>query len=153
MGNQPPKTASPSSTISRRSNPTSKSFLPLQRHRGFSPQRITSGAKMRSPVASPSHHVIQIAPYLAQSAKPASDRLVTPMVGLTTVLATAAKANLKTFFERSKTSIPSAKWFTSHAPHSASRVFPAAMASEVPKLPAVVTFTRKAPTKIAGQVR
>ena len=152
MENQPPKTASPNRISKRRSNPTSKSFLPLQRHRGPIPQRITTGAKMRSPAASPSHHVIQIAPYLAQSAKPASARLVTPMVELTTVLATAAKANLKTFFERSKTSIPSAKRFTSHAPHSASRVFPAPMASEVPKLPAVVTFTKKAPTKIAGQV-
>src|SRR4030095_5992032 len=152
MGNQPPKTASPSTISKSRSNATSKSFLPLQRHRGLIPQRITIGAKMRSPVASPSHHVIQIAPYLAQSAKPASARLVTPMLGLTTALAIAAKANLKTFFERAKTSIPSAKWFTSHVPHSASSVFQAPIASDVPKLPAVVMLTKKAPTKIAGQV-
>src|SRR5436305_12903011 len=99
MENQPPKTASPSSISKRRSNPTSKSFLPLQRHRGLIPQRITTGAKMRSPAASPSHHVIQLAPYLAHSAKHVSARLATPIVERTVVLSTTAKDNLKTFHE------------------------------------------------------
>ena len=153
MGNQPPKTASPSANSKTKSNPISRSFFPCQRHRGFIAQRITTGAKIRSPVASPSHHVVHTGPYLAQSAKPTSARLVTPMLGLIKVLATAANANLKTSCERSKTRVPLAKRLTSHAPQSASSVFPAAMATEVPKLPAVVALTRKAPRKMAGHVR
>ena len=74
-------------------------------------------------------------------------------MGLTIVLTTAASANLKTPCGRSKTLVPSANRFTSHAPETASSVFPVAMASEVATLPAVVAFTKNAPTKIAGQMR
>src|SRR4029077_8842847 len=137
----------------RRSNPTSNAFLLLHRGGGAIAQRITTGAKMRLPVASPNHHVTHTAPYLAQSAKPASTRLVTPIVGLMTGLVTAAKPNLKTFCEWSNTRIPPAKRFTSHAPQIASRVFPAPMATEVGMLPVVLILTRNAPTKMAGHVR
>src|SRR5438067_11261696 len=74
-------------------------------------------------------------------------------MGLTIVLTTAASANLKTPCGRSKTLVPSANRFTSHAPETASSVFPVAMASEVAMFPAVVAFTKNAQTKIAGQMR
>src|SRR6267378_4786550 len=80
-------------------------------------------------------------------------RLVTPKAGLIIVLTTAASANLKTPCGRSKTVVPPANRFTSQAPHTASSVLPLAMASDVATLPSVVTFTRNAPTKIAGQAR
>ena len=69
------------------------------------------------------------------------------------VLIPAASANLKTPCGRSKTVVPPANRFTSQAPTSASSVLPLATASDVATLPAVVTFTRNAPTKIAGQAR
>src|SRR6266542_2020678 len=88
-----------------------------------------------------------------QSAKPASARLVTPKAGLIIVLTTAASANLKTPCGRSKAVVPPANRFTSQAPHIASSVLPLGTASDVATLPALVTFTRNAPTKIAGQAR
>ena len=91
------------------------------------PQRRTSGVKMRSPVTSPSHQVTQIAPYFVQSAKPYSARLATPNSGLRIALIAAASANLKTPCGRSKTFLPPAKWFTSHAAAMASNVLPVAM--------------------------
>ena len=69
------------------------------------------------------------------------------------VLTAAASANWKTPCGRSKTLMPPANRFTSHAPQTASSVLPAAMASEVATLPAVVAFTKNAPTKMAGQMR
>src|SRR6266700_1479725 len=62
----------------------------------------------------------------------------------------AASANLKTPCGRSKTFRPPANRFTSHVPASASRVLPVAMAHDVATFPAVVTFTRNAPIKMAG---
>ena len=51
-----------------------------------------------APVASPSHHVDQMAPYIVQSANPPTARVVAPTVALTVVLTIPArKANLKIF--------------------------------------------------------
>src|SRR5262249_5358206 len=49
--------------------------------------------------------------------------------------------------------VPLAKRPTSHAPRSPSRVLPAAMASEVPIVPDVVTLTTKAPAATAIHAR
>ena len=79
---------------------------------------------------------------------------MTPMVALTVVLTSAAsKANLKMSAGRSKARRPLANRFTRTAPRSPSRVFPVAMPIEVAIEPAVVTLTRNAPRKIAGQTR
>src|SRR4029450_13363348 len=104
--------------------PTSTASLLFQRRFGGVLQRIINGAIRRSPVVSPSHHVSQIAPKLAQSANPPSARLVTPNAGPITVLTTAASANLTTPCGRSKTVMPPANLFTSQAPHTASSVLP-----------------------------
>src|SRR5205807_9489760 len=89
----------------------------------------------------------------AHAAKPPSARPVRPKVGLITVLVVAANANLKTSCAQSKTRVPLANRLTSHAPQSASSVLPLAMQSEVAMLPAVVSFTKNAPRKMAGHVR
>src|SRR6266404_4979503 len=68
------------------------SCLRVQCRRGFSHQRRTKGVATTAPTASPSHHVVQIEPYTAQSANPAKARVVTPMVALTVVLGKAASA-------------------------------------------------------------
>src|SRR5436305_8682323 len=115
--------------------PTSTASLLFQRRFDGMLQRIINGAIRRSPVVSPSHHVIQIPPKLAQSANPPSARLVTPKAGPITVLTTAASANLTTPCGRSKTLVPLANRFTSQAPHTASSVLPLAMASDVATLP------------------
>src|SRR5947209_20278925 len=80
-------------------------------------QRIINGAIRRSPVVSPSHHVTQIAPKLAQSANPPSARLVTPTAGPIIVLTTAASANFTTLCARYMTVVPAANRFHSHALH------------------------------------
>ena len=129
------------------------SLMAIKRNRGAILQRMISGATTRSPVASPSHHVSQIAPYCVQLAKPPKARLLTPNMGLITVLNMTATVNLKTSCERSKTRIPLAKRLTSQAPQTASSVLPVAIQSEVEILPAVVALTKNAPTKIAGQTR
>ena len=49
--------------------------------------------------------------------------------------------------------MPPAKRLTSHAPQSASNVFPLAMPSDVKMFPSVVRFTKNAPTKSAGHTR
>src|SRR6202011_1215392 len=85
--------------------------------------------------------------------KPPTAKLLTPNVGPTVVLMSAASANLKTSCGRSKTRAPPANLFTSQAPQSASNVLPLAMPREVKIFPAVVRLTTKAPTKIAGQTR
>jgi hypothetical protein len=54
---------------------------------------------------------------------------------------------------RSKTRRPFANRATSDAPRSPSRVLPVAMPIEVRTDPSVVTFTRKAPSTMAGQTR
>ena len=96
----------------------------------------------------------QIDPKLAHAARPASASVVTPQVALTIVLATAARTvNLKTSVARSNAWRPLANLFTSQAPASPSRVFPAPMTTEVTGEPAVVTLTRNAPNRMAGQTR
>jgi hypothetical protein len=80
--------------------------------------------------------------------------VVTPIVALIVVAKSAARrANLKTFRIRSNASRPAANRMTREAPAIASRVFPAAMPSEVATDPAVVTLTRKAPRRMAGHAR
>src|SRR5215510_11855682 len=100
---------------------------------------------------SPSHHVSQIAPKRAQLAYPVRARLRTPTVALTVVATPpASAANAKKLRARRKTSRPPAQRFTSQTPTTASSVLPAAMPSDEATDPAVVTFTRNAPRKIAG---
>src|SRR5262247_972947 len=87
---------------------------------------------------SPSHHVSQIAPKRAQLAYPVKARLRTPTVALTVVATPpASAANAKKLRAR-------------RTPTTASSVLPAAMPSDEATDPAVVTFTRNAPRKIAG---
>src|SRR5207249_9969617 len=126
----------------------------LHRTRGSLAQRTSAGARMSAPPASPSHQVSQIAPTSDQLADPVSARLVTPTVALTAVLATAARsANLMTSSGRSKARRPFAKRFTSAAATSPSSVFPVAMPSDESASPAVVRFTRNAPSRMPGQTR
>ena len=54
---------------------------------------------------------------------------------------------------RSNASEPFANRVTSHAPRTPSSVLPVAMPSDVHRFPAVVTFARNAPSRIAGQTR
>src|SRR5439155_83441 len=98
----------------------------------------------RSPATSPSHHVVQIAPYFAHSAKPLSARLVTPTAGLIAALAIAASANIKTPCGRSKTPVPPANRVISHTPQTASSVLPTAMHNDVVTSPALVFTDRQA---------
>ena len=58
-----------------------------------------------------------------------------------------------TYERHAKTRVPPAKRLMSQAPESASSALPPAMESEVAILPAVVTLTAKAATKIAGHAR
>jgi len=91
-------------------------------------------------------------PKSVQGAKPASERAVTPVVALTTVLPSAASpASLKTSRARSQARCPRANRLTRYAPRRPSSVLPAAMTADVATEPAVVMLTRKAPTKMAGQ--
>src|SRR5262249_4202192 len=106
-----------------------------------------------APAMSPSHHVSQISPNRAQLACPASARLATPTVALTAVATPpASAANTKKLRARANTSRPPAQRFTSQTPTSASKVLPAAMPRDEATDPAAVTFTRNAPTKIAGHI-
>src|SRR6266850_4247174 len=121
-------------------------------HRGFSVQSTASGATMRSPTASPSHHVSQIGPELHMEARPKRQRLATPSGALIVVLPIPARrARRKTSPDRSKTRRPRANLLTSHAPATPSSVLPSAMPIEGATEPVVVRFTRKAPRKIPGQ--
>src|SRR5438445_10108753 len=114
----------------------------------------SSGVITSAPATSPSHHVSQIDPYAAHAAYPARASVVTPTVALIVVLARpASTANRNTSAGRLKHSTPPAKRRTSAAPTTASNEFPAAIPSDVRTVPAVVTFTRKAPTNTAGQTR
>src|SRR5262245_47143642 len=72
----------------------------------------TTGATTTAPVRSPSHHVGQIELKLLNSAWPASVRLLTPIVALTTVAARLISANLATPIGVSKTCSPSAQCLT-----------------------------------------
>src|SRR5437867_3905605 len=80
-------------------------------------------------------------------------RLLTPNVGLTVVLISAASANLKTSCGRSKIRAPPVNVFTSHAPQSASSVLPVATPSDERIFRVVQKFTANAPTKIPGHTR
>src|SRR3989442_544926 len=95
-GKKPPNTNSP--TEKRLRTPAAASNrAPLHSHRDLALQRTSSGVTTRAPPASPSHQVTQIGTYLAHDAKPVRDRLVTPIVALTVVLAMPARtANLRT---------------------------------------------------------
>src|SRR5690348_4889647 len=123
------------------------------RRRRLFAQRRASGATTRSPLASPSHQVIQTVPATPFAASPPAIKVATPMLALTEVLTSAASVNFAMSGACSKTREPLANRFTSHAPTRPSRVFPVAMPSEVSAVPAVSAFTRNAPAKIAGQTR
>src|SRR5262249_16041070 len=142
-------------STARTSRPASKSLEGFQRLGCFfSAQRISTGAMMTTPTASPSHQVIQIAPALAQGAKPARTSVPTPMVALTRVLTRAASTKkVITSCARANARRPEAKRVTRYVPSTASRVLPTAIPSDVETDPAVVTLARNAPTKIAGHIR
>ncbi len=101
---------------------------------------------------SPSHQVSQIGPKSAQRADPPRERLVTPMVALIAVLTMPARiANRKVSGAFSNGLRPFANRVTSRAPINPSSVLPAAMPRATAIEPAVVTLTRNAPAKMAGQ--
>src|SRR6266508_5211547 len=113
-----------------------------------------SGVSRIEPMASPSHHVNQAEAKSLDWMKLPMDRLVTPIVALTTVLSVAARrANFKISWARSKALRPLANRLRKRAPTNPSSVLPVAMPSDVATEPAVVTFAKKAPRKIAGQTR
>src|SRR5438876_8094057 len=87
----PPKKAAP---VAMRRMPTQVDSTRRRGQRGRDPdiQRRRGGAIRRSPTASPSHQVVQIAAYFDHGAKPATERVVTPTVALTIVLKPAASA-------------------------------------------------------------
>jgi hypothetical protein len=95
-----------------------------------------------------------MAGYSRQLALPPSVRLLTPIVAPTVVLKRPpSTTNLKTSRARLNTSRPFAKSLTRSAPRRPSKVLPIAIPIEVAIDPVVVTFTRNAPRKIAGQTR
>src|ERR1051325_10571241 len=153
MGNHPPKLISARRIRARKRMLTSAISLRVHFRVDALNQRMISGAMIKSPVTSPCHQVSQRGQKLLQEAKPPSARLVRPMLGLTNVLINAARENLKTLPTLLKASNPLAHRLTSHAPHIASRVLPAAIPSDVAIFPAVAKLTRNAPTKIAGHIR
>ena len=75
------------------------------------------------------------------------------MLALTAAATVAMNAKRRTFWGRENASSSPAKRLTSQGPTTASSVFPVAMPSDVTTEPAVVTLTKKAPTRIAGQTR
>src|SRR5205823_14774797 len=86
---------------------------------GAAAHSTSAGATTRSPTASPSHQVHQIAPYSAQRANPVKASVVTPTVAPTVVLtmpASTVKAN--TSCGRSNARRPRAKRLTRYAPRS-----------------------------------
>ena len=114
--------------------------------------RIMHGATTSAPTTSPIHHVSHAGPNEPGLTKPPARRESIPIVALTVVQPSAANtANLKTSSARSNAFLPCANRNTRYAPATASRVFPTAIPNEVPIVPAVVMFTRKAPRRMAGQ--
>src|SRR6185503_11971920 len=104
-----------------------------------------SGATTSAPLRSPSHQVSHV-PLIADSGtNPASPRLVTPTVALTMVPSPPARnAKRNRWVGLSSTRSPEAKVRTSHAPITPSSVLPAATASDVQIVPAVVRLARNA---------
>lgn len=89
---------------------------------------------------------------IAQPANPPTARLVTPTVADNAALSIPAKSvNLRMSDVRKIAFSTPAKRRTIQAPNNASKVFPMAITAEVAAVPAVVRFTRKAPSSIAGQ--
>ena len=151
-GTRPAKTGSPTARSAPRSRAASRARGLLQRGRGRMVQRSSSGATTRLPPMSPSHQVSQTEANSKRFTKPASLRLETPRLAPTAVLNSPANtANLKTLRARSKTRSPPAKRSTSQAPTRPSSVFPAAMPRPLRTDPAVVTLTRNAAARMAGQ--
>src|SRR5439155_26977079 len=64
--------------------------------RGRSAQTKNSGARIRSPMASPSHQVNQALPTVAEGMRPPNQPLVTPIVALTIVLRPATPTTNQT---------------------------------------------------------
>ncbi len=92
----------------------------------------SSGATIKAPAASPSHHVSQIAPNCRSSASPVSTKLVTPIVALIEVLTRPASTENATMSRaRLNAASPFAYRLTRNAPATASSVLPAAMPSEL----------------------
>src|SRR5260370_1309006 len=117
-------------------------------------ERSERGATTSARTAAPNPHVIQIDPKSAQRANPPTDRVVTPVVALTMVLNTAASsASLNVSRARLKAWRPFANRLTKYAPTRPSSVFPTLMPIDVAIDPAVVRFTKKALTRMAGHTR
>jgi hypothetical protein len=116
-------------------------------------QSTIGGAKMSAPARSPSHHVAQMPANEAHAACPVTASESVPMVAPTVVAAAAKPPKRNMSLTRSKQAAPRAKRCTSHAAASASSVLPTAMPTEAITDPEVVTFTSRAPTKIAGHAR
>src|SRR5215470_2290642 len=81
-----PKTISEMSNIEANNAAASTIWLRDHFQNRLTLHRSRNGAKTKTPVASPSHHVRQMIPYCLHGAKPPSARLVTPSVAATGVL-------------------------------------------------------------------
>src|SRR5262245_44595754 len=82
----PANTTRPSASTDANSVTASMRFARSQVMIGVVYHRITSGAMVIAPAASPSHHVIHTCPKLSHCAKPPIDNDSTPIVALIVVL-------------------------------------------------------------------
>src|SRR5262245_17449086 len=114
----------------------------------------TSGVTIRMPSASPRHQIHQSDSKLDQETIRPRQRLVIPVVALTTVLSRAArptKANVSESLSRLFSNF--ATQWSRKAPLKASRVFPRAMPQAVSQCSSAEKFSKKAPNAMAGQAR
>src|SRR6184192_2369457 len=120
----------------------------------LSAQRTTTGVTTSAPIMSPNHQVSQIRAKLAQSASPATAKVVIPTVALIGVASTTQMtANFATPLAVENVSRPLHQTLIKAAPTSASSVLPVAIAIAVPVEPAAVALAIIAARNIAGQAR
>src|SRR5262245_17798658 len=112
-----------------------------------------TGVITSAPARSPSHQVSQIEPKCGDSAKPASERLPTPIVGLSMVKTKLRNENRATPAGVANVFRPPAQCPISQAPTTASSILPRPMAAEVAVDPVVVKLTANAASRIAGAIR
>src|SRR5437879_3362625 len=115
---------------------------------------MINGATISAPATSPIHQVNQIDGKLDHCAYPPKMSDVNPILGLIVVQSNTVNiVYLKISCALRNAFLPFANVFTKYAPISPSSVFPNPMPIEVATVPSVVTFTKNAARKIAGQTR
>ena len=150
----PPNTNSPVAMTYANISTASSSFRPLHLSRCRSAHSTRNGATTSAPAASPSHHVSQMPGACGPDASLPSSRQATPIVALTVVpMVPASNAYAKMSRGTSKQRRPCANRRTSPLATTASSVLPMPIPIEVAIPPAVVTFTRNAPSSTPGQTR